>query len=186
MRICVFGNSITWGAYDREIGGWVERLKVYFYNKDLETDVYNYGISADKVKDILFRFDFQAALKKPDVIILAIGINDSARSSHPEGTPLEEFRRQYNELLGKAEKITKNILIVGPTNVDESIKDYDYKNEEIKKYDQTTREIAKERNLTFIDCFGILTKEDLSIDGLHPDANGHRKIFEKVKEALGF
>lgn len=27
-KICVFGASITWGAFDNEKGGWVNRLKL--------------------------------------------------------------------------------------------------------------------------------------------------------------
>ena len=61
MVICIFGASITWGAYDREAGGWSDRLKVYFYNKDFETDVYNCGISGDKAADVLKRIEVEAA-----------------------------------------------------------------------------------------------------------------------------
>lgn len=187
MVICIFGDSITWGAYDRQSGGWADRLKIHFFNQDLETNVYNYGIPGDKVKDIVHRFDLEASLKKPDKIIFAAGQNDTphaSRNNSYQGTPIKEFKDQLTVLLEKAEKLTRDVTIIGLFNVDEEIKDYSYKNEEIKKYDKIVKEIANERNLVFVETFGLLTKENLFIDGLHPDANGHKKIFEKVLSAI--
>jgi lysophospholipase L1-like esterase len=184
-NICIFGASITWGAFDREAGGWADRLKTHFWQKgDTDTDVYNYGVSGDKVSDVLKRFDFEAAIKPPNIVLFSVGINDSLHSVNFKGTPLEEFRKNYQQLIERAKKFTEKIIIVGLTNVDEEIERKGYKNEEIKKYNKVMKEVAAEKNLKFIDLFGILTKEDLSIDGLHPDANGHKKIFERVLEVL--
>ncbi len=47
MHICIFGDSITWGACDYEKGGWVERLKIYFLEHTDNIEVYNLGVSDD-------------------------------------------------------------------------------------------------------------------------------------------
>ena len=47
MTICVFGDSITWGASDYEKGGWVERLKTYLMKNKNDVDVYNLGVSGE-------------------------------------------------------------------------------------------------------------------------------------------
>jgi len=184
MRICTFGDSITWGAYDQEAGGWVERLKRYFYNKDSDIKIYNCGVSADKVADVLKRFDVEASARKPDKIIFSVGINDSSHSISPQGTPLEQFKKDYTELVRKAERFTKEILFVGLTNIDEDIEEKNYKNDEIQKYDEVIQGIAKEKSLKFISLFGTLTKEELTPDGLHPNAKGHQRIFEKILKNL--
>ena len=49
MTICIFGDSITWGAYDPEQGGWATRLRNYFEKQDNDVDVYNLGISGDNI-----------------------------------------------------------------------------------------------------------------------------------------
>lgn len=184
VHICVFGDSITWGAFDLELGGWVNRLKLYFDNKgDFETVVYNCGVSGEKVPDVLKRFDIEAQARIPDKIILAIGINDSPNSEYPKGTKLTEFEAQFKKLLGKAQKFTGEIVLVGLTNVDETSGDHGYKNEEIEKYDLKIKEIAQEESLPFVDLFSTLSIDEFE-DGLHPNARGHQKIFEKVKEAL--
>jgi lysophospholipase L1-like esterase len=53
--ICVFGDSITWGAYDPERGGWVNRLRNDLEKKEIES--YNLGISGDTTADLLKRFN---------------------------------------------------------------------------------------------------------------------------------
>jgi len=83
-------------------------------------------------------------------------------------------------MINKTQKFTKDILLLTLTNIDEQIEEKGYKNEQIEKYNEVIKEVASERNLTFVDILGVLTKEDLSIDGLHPNANGHKKIFQKV------
>lgn len=185
IHICIFGASITWGANDAEGGGWTDRLKTHVWQKrDFETDVYNCGISGDKVANVLKRFDVEATARKADKIIFSVGINDSPHSTNPQGTPLEEFKDQYRQLIKKAEGFTKDVIFVGLTNVDEDIEEKNYKNDEIQKYDKVMQEIAAEKGLRFVSLFGSLNKEELTPDGLHPNANGHKKIFEKVLAGL--
>ena len=33
-NICVFGDSLVWGARDLKIGGWVNRLRLWFDDFD--------------------------------------------------------------------------------------------------------------------------------------------------------
>ena len=73
--ICVFGDSIAWGAVDPENGGWVNCLRNYFESKSLrvdqDTDVYNLGISGDNTNDLLARFDVEVRARNPDTIVFA-------------------------------------------------------------------------------------------------------------------
>lgn len=185
MHICIFGASITWGANDAECGGWADRLKTHFWQKnDFETNVCNCGVSGDKVEDVLKRFDVEAAARKPDKIIFSVGINDSSHSTNPQGTPLEQFKKDYLELVTKAEVFAEDIMFVGLTNVDEFIEKKNYKNSSVEQYNKIMKEIAEEKGFKFVDLFGSLTKEELIPDGLHPNAAGHKKIFEKILENL--
>ncbi len=79
MVICIFGDSITWGAFDYKNGGWVGRLRNYFEEKDEEIEVYNLGVAGNKTKDLLARFENEVKVRKVDVIVFAIGINDVGR-----------------------------------------------------------------------------------------------------------
>src|SRR3989344_4019943 len=133
QKICVFGASITWGAFDLEAGGWVERLKVHFFNNDPETYVYNCGVSGDMVANLLKRFSAEAQARKPDEIIISVGINDGTNRANPTGTPIAEFQNSYNKLLNQAEEFAKDIVIVGPSNLGREVGAFGHKNKEIQQ-----------------------------------------------------
>lgn len=184
MIISVFGDSIVWGAYDLELGGWVNRLKLHFDNKgDFITDIYNHGISGDRVAEVLERIDSEAKAVMPDKIILAIGINDTPIPDFPSGTGPSRFKDLYQKLISKAKQESKSVLIIGLTNVDEKIDGHGYKNKEIEKLNKIIQELAQKEKIPLVDLFGSLSDEDV-MDGLHPNAKGHQKIFEKVKNLL--
>ena len=62
-QILIFGDSIIYGAWDRE-GGWAARLRKFLDEKTLTEEdfyclVYNLGISGDTTEDLLERFEFE-------------------------------------------------------------------------------------------------------------------------------
>ena len=58
-----------------------------------------------------------------------------------------------------------------------------FANRVIQKYNSALAVIATERKVPFIDVFSTLTAADL-YDGLHPNTEGHRKLFEKIMHEL--
>jgi len=197
--ICIFGDSIVWGAVDYEGGGWVTRLFIRL-GKDFEIDVYNLGVSGDKTLNILERFEFETKTRIEEgeeaILIFAIGINDSyfVHSENAFMTPSEEFKTNIQKLIDRAQKISAKIIFIGLTPVDESKTtpipwntDKSYKNENIKKYNEIIKSICKEKSIHFIEIFDKwidFDYQDLLEDGLHPNSEGHKKIFETVKDFL--
>jgi lysophospholipase L1-like esterase len=57
-----------------------------------------------------------------------------------------------------------------------------YTNENIKKYSEIMDEVCREENIPFLDV-GTLSNSEFD-DGLHPNSEGHRKIFEKVRNFM--
>ena len=45
------------------------------------------------------------------------------------------------------------------------------------------KDICKENNIPYLDIFGLLDSGDFE-DGLHPNTNGHEKIFIQVRNFL--
>jgi lysophospholipase L1-like esterase len=95
--ICLFGDSITWGAWDPERGGWGARLRSYFETNNIEVNVYNCGVSGNNTDDLLQRFKVEATARKPNIIIFAIGINDSqyVNSKDNPRVPIKNFKITY-------------------------------------------------------------------------------------------
>lgn len=185
MIICIFGDSIAWGASDYEKGGWVERLKAYFLEQTDDVSVYNLGISGDTAAGVLARFEREAKTRIADIIVFAVGINDS--QDH-EAT--KEFEKNISELVERAKRITKRVTFVGLTKVDESkvnpipwAPDFSYRNDRVKAYDGIIRSVCEKEKVQSIEMFDVLDASDLD-DGVHPNSEGHRKMFERIKKEI--
>ena len=204
-RICVFGDSIIYGRGDCEYGGWVDRMKISFNKKPLlklenYLFVYNLGVSADTTKDLVERFDSEVKRrlkrKRENIVIFGIGINDSCYSEDKKTLDVsqEQFKRNLENLIDLAQKFSTEIIFVGLTPVNETKTtpiswnaNKSYKNQYIQEYDQIIKSVCKENDVYFIEIFEKFQKMDynkLLEDGVHPNSEGHQKIFEIVKDFL--
>lgn len=200
--ILVFGASLVWGAWDRE-GGWVQRLKRFIDEKNLSQKeycfVYNLGISGQSTREIISRMESETRQRIKEgrgvIIILSVGVNDSyyfnEKKSH--NVPHEEFGENLAKLSGIASKFTSKVMFLGPTPVDERVDpvpwrpEISYKLEYIKRYNEVVKEFCKHNNLHFIEILSEFMKSDykkLLEDGGHPNSEGHKLIFETVKNYL--
>jgi lysophospholipase L1-like esterase len=194
--ICIFGDSITWGATDPEKGGWANRLRNYFESQggrvDEDVDVYNLGVSGDNTDDLKLRFEVEARARKPDAIVFAIGINDAqfVISKNGNRVPLEEFSKNITGLINQAKTIAEKVIVVGLTRVDESKtvpipwnQDKKYLNGDIERYDATLRDVSESLGVLYVDVSKVVSTVDLP-DGLHPNSVGHQRLFETTKDFL--
>ena len=204
--ICVFGDSIAWGAYDSEGGGWVDRLKLFMlekindFDKSKEVDVYNLGVSGEDTSSLLERLTREIKTRtkeaKDIILIFNIGINDSHFMENQNSlmNPPEKFKLNIEKIIEQAQSVTSKIIFIGLTPVDGSKTapiswniDKFFKNENAEKYNQIIKSVCKDKNIYFIEIFDEWIKSDykkLLEDGLHPNSVGHKKIFETVKDFL--
>lgn len=190
-RICVFSASTTFGFKDFETGGWCGMLKRELMSEDIS--VFNLGISGNDSFDLLARLDVECKTRNPDCIILSVAGNDTQFfiDKNQCRVSIEDTQNNFIKLIEQSKKYTENIVIVGLTKVNEekinSIfipnKNRYYKNTYIKEYDQMIQKIAETYNLKFINNLELLRGDDLE-DGLHPNAQGHKKMFERIKDFL--
>ncbi len=189
--ICVFGDSTAWGAWDRELGGWVNRLWLHLSQQEKYCELYNLSISGGTTETILKRFESEATIREADALIFQSGGNDSYLKGKdgPNQIPIEQFRKNVEEIIKRAQQITPQILFIGFKNVDESKttpvswKDIYYVNDQIKKYDEVMKEVCQHHYVTYLDIYGLLDNQDFD-DGLHPNTQGHQKIFLAVRDFL--
>ncbi len=184
VHVGVWGDSVSTGFKDCEMGGWVDRLKINFMNSEKYSAVYNCGINGDTTNWLVKRFHIEAKSRGPGVIIFAIGKNDSAEVYNiDEG----KFEGNLNALAKESKSFSKKIIFVSVGNVDESKTTpfpkgrmpY-YYNERIVRYNSIIEKVCEETECEFISVYGIFDIEEDLFDGVHPNAVGHQKIFEKV------
>lgn len=204
-HILIFGDSITYGAWDIK-GGWPQRLRKYLDektlapNSDIEYIVYNLGVSGDTTEELLERFYFETKYRlseeEENIFIFAIGINDSQDIHSKKGLRVspKEFRKNLKTIIKKARKISSKIVFIGLNPIDESkvdpipwATDKSYKNKNIEKFNKIIKSACKENNVLFLDILEKFKQKNykkLLEDGAHPNTEGHKKIFEIVKSAL--
>ena len=199
VKVLVFGDSISWGAFDIERGGWVERLKTH-YLKDYfqsEVGVYNFSVSGNTSIGVL-KF-LQTDIDKIEFIeneeqvhIFAIGTNDSTQEGSIENDSwisVEEYIANIETIISISKQYTKKIIFIGDFNINEDLtlpwrdSNLYWKNSTAKKYENSLEEICQKYSIPLIPTKDIITLEDLS-DGLHPNSKGHERIFQRIKEFL--
>jgi len=200
LKVVVLGDSIIYGFGDPEGGGWVERLRRQWMMPESPGHVlYNLGVRGDGVKQVQERveqeFRHRGELKNrvPDLIILSVGVNDSARLGRPDGrnyTSFESFQVELANLLEQADRLCP-VLFVGMVPVDETkmpfLDCFHYNHVDQYRYKEATRLACLKRQIPYLDIFDIWRSrgsnwylKQLSPDGLHPNVSGYKTLLQDV------
>lgn len=185
-KILVFGDSITYGQKDLELGGWTNRLKLVLANDSsgLSCHVFNMGVPGQTTGEVLERLERECRGRVPKgtniIIILAAGINDTQVIGGKVRVDEDTLRANVGALIDTARKIGESVMYIGLTPVDESRtnpvkwdKKKNWKNEVVENYDTIIRRVCEEKGVRYLymfDRIDPLTNQD----GLHPSAEGHR------------
>jgi lysophospholipase L1-like esterase len=187
--IVFVGDSITEGAGDDEMGGWTRRLapKLPAHIRAVHA-----GVGGDSILLVLQRMQRDVLAHDPDLIVLAVGINDSHTDSRGlnwvERGEYERGLDRFADLAG-----SRPVVLVGLTPIDDArttplAEDTIYTNQASIEYDAILRSFAKRRGFTYIPIAVHFEREGgaaaLTTDGLHPTPRGHQLIADAVWGAL--
>jgi lysophospholipase L1-like esterase len=200
LRVVALGDSLIYGYGDLEGGGWVERLRRHWMHPTSPGHaLYNLGIRGDGVQQVSdrleteFRYRGELRNKVPDVIILSVGINDSARLGKPEGrnfTEFEHFTAILDNLLDRAQSLCP-VLFVGMPPVNPTAMPFAgclyYNHDDQARYKTATQQACQARDIPYLDVFDLWLSrgEDwwqsrLGADGLHPNTRGYEALLQDV------
>ena len=188
----IIGDSITYGIGDFENGGWATMFKNYIVNKDDSKECSNYvhiaGFPGARSNDILNKIsNILQSFKHEEfsnIVILSIGVNDTQEFNGTQRNSLEQYKSNIKEIAKCITESHCKLIILGLSKIESDEKFFwkpnkYYDNEVISEYDAELENLCKNNKIKYIPMQDILQKEDF-IDGLHPNNNGHRKIFEYI------
>jgi lysophospholipase L1-like esterase len=178
-RVVFFGDSIT--------DFW--RLNEYFPDRDY----LNRGIAGQTSGQLLQRIQADVLDLHPEAVVLLIGTNDLARQ-----TPVAAIENTYKSL---ADILTANrvkLVFASVLPVSDHHKDQDPAYERtpgrplvyIKALNGWIQRFCSQRGCTYLDYYSATVddsgqfKEDLSDDGLHPNAKGYRVMAPLAAAAI--
>lgn len=196
-QLIVIGDSSVYGWGDNEGGGWCERLRKKWLNIYGAPIIYPLGVRGDGLEKVSKRckkeWQCRGELRRkvPNALLLAIGLNDTARIGSPDGRPqlsLEAFELGLKSLLVEMKEET-NILMIGITAVNEFKMPFAqclwYTNESCSKYEEKIKESCEELHIPFLPIHKELISspnyhELISDDGIHLNTKGHCWIYNKL------
>lgn len=208
LKIVALGDSLVYGFGDPIGGGWVERLRRQWMCPDRPGPVlYNLGIRGNRIAQVAARLEIEflhrGELKNrlPDLMILSVGVNDSARLGRQDGrcfTEISQFQEELELLLNQARALCP-VLFIGMVPVDEvkmPFLDCLYFNHQDQYiYKEVTKQACQQRQIPYLDIFDIWIsrgetwiKTRLASDGLHPNSQGYQDLLWDILnwEAMAF
>jgi lysophospholipase L1-like esterase len=146
----------------------------------------------------------------PDVVIVQFGLNDAAvdlhlGKDHPR-VPLAEFRRSMETVVDKLQARGARVVLMTPNPVIwtpgilAKVGRFPYRPDErwgynvfVSDYAESVRELALRRGVALVDVYKILKEfdetpghrlEELTHDGVHPNAKGQELIAQSLLPVL--
>ncbi|MEY3750066.1 MAG: hypothetical protein RLZZ186_485 [Cyanobacteriota bacterium] len=201
-KLIVLGDSGVVGWGDPEEGGWCERLRRHWMGLPDGPVLYPLGVRGDGLERVAARLQSEVSCRGelrrqlPQGILLAVGLNDTARIGRRDGRQQldpEAFLFGLQQLLHQARQLAP-VLVLGLTPVDEAVMPYAdvlwYQLEQVRRYEALLEEACLEADVPFLPLLESLLADPawlqwLSPDGIHLNSEGHRQVYERVRRWSG-
>ncbi|KQN39076.1 G-D-S-L family lipolytic protein [Pedobacter sp. Leaf41] len=188
-HIIFFGDSITQQGVSKN--GYVTLIK-----KALDSTKYavtGAGIGGNKIYDLYLRLEDDVLNKKPDLVVIYVGINDvwHKQSSHT-GTDYDKYLKFYQALINKIQGVGSKVILVTPSVVGEKKDGTNELDADLNKYAEGIRKLAAKNNLPVCDLRKIFTEyeaknnpEDkekgiLTTDRVHLNEAGNKLVADQL------
>jgi len=196
-KVVFFGDSITQAAVEK--GGYIDVLQNMITEKGAadKFELNGAGISGNKIYDLYLRIEKDVLDKKPDVVVIWVGVNDVwHKSSSGTGTDFDKFGRFYDAVVKKIQQGGAKVIVVTPAAIGEK---NDYSNSQdgdLNGYSSWLRKYVKDNGLGLVDLRTIfheyslahnpdnLSKGILTSDGVHLNPKGNALVAEEMWKAI--
>ncbi len=183
--LVLVGDSVTDCGRDRSDNtstgsGWAGLVAAELTDRP----VINRGISGNRVRDLVARWDDEVLDLKPDTVGLMIGINDTwRRYDRDDPTSTDDFAADYADLIERTRAAeVRRLILLEPvlTPVDEPQWGW---REDLDPKITAIRRLAQRSGLELVPTDAVLNAAaaitplgELAADGVHPTESGHRLI----------
>ena len=172
--VAFLGDSLTSGWRLREEEAYPALVARALAARGRPIRVLNAGRSGDTVAQGLARLP-QVLRHRPEVLVVALGINDALR-----GLPREPAEASLRRIVGEARQAGVRVLLVGVGGSRAG-------DPRLRAFAEIYPRLAAQERLPFVPDLldGVAGHaETLFPDGLHPNASGHRRLADNVRPQL--
>ena len=196
-KVIFFGDSITEEGV--KPGGYVLRIDS-MCKQEGKGDNYEFtgaGIGGNKVYDLYLRMDDDVLAKRPDVVIIYIGVNDVwHKSSSGTGTDADKFEKFYQAIINKIKAIGSKIILCTPAAIGEKTDFSNSQDGDMNQYSKIIRGIALKNNLPLVDLRKVFLDYNLknnpenkdrgilTSDRVHLNAKGNQLVADEMWKVI--
>lgn len=200
-RVVFFGDSITEAAVQPT--GYITQIQdsLKMQHLDEKFELIGAGVSGNKIYDLFFRLEPDVLDKKPDIVVIFVGVNDVwHKQTLGTGTDSDKFKKFYAAIIDKLQKKGIKVILCTPAMIGERKGGANPLDGELNTYAQIIRDLATEKNCAltdfrkaFIDFDASNNTSDryssiLTTDGVHFNQKGNTMaasmLLEKIQSAL--
>lgn len=163
--------------------------------RDMDLKFVNRGVSGNRCRNLLERYEKDILQVKPDILSILVGINDTWRCfDSDDACSIERFESEYRTLLDRVKKdLPACKLILMQPFLLHTLPDQWAWREDLDAKATLVSRLAREYKAMYIPLQGMFDQlvtggidpADLSQDGVHPTALGHRYIAIEYMKMLG-
>lgn len=197
LRVIFFGDSITQAGVQE--GGYINLMQQALKSKgqDADYELIGAGIGGNKVYDLYLRFEQDVLSKKPDVVVIYVGINDVWHKSLSQtGTDANKFEGFYTAMIKKLQANGTQVILCTPSVIGEKTDFTNQQDGDLNHYSKLIREIAAKNNCRLCDLRKAFLEYNLknnpenkesgilTTDRVHLNAKGNQLVADLMLKTL--
>jgi lysophospholipase L1-like esterase len=196
-RVVFFGDSITEaGALP---GGYIAQIRDSLSGRKINGryELIGSGIGGNKVYDLYLRLEEDILKRKPDVVVLYVGVNDVwHRQMFGTGTDADKFQKFYFALIQRLKAKNIKVIACTPTCIGERPGGLNPLDTELDRFAEIVRQVAADTDTPVCDLRQAFmayeslynrtekTSGILTSDGVHLNDTGNKLVAEILMERL--
>jgi lysophospholipase L1-like esterase len=193
IRVVFFGDSITQAGVGPS--GYITRLKTMMPADQFE--LIGAGIGGNKIYDLFLRMDDDVIAKKPDVVVVWVGVNDVwHKASYGTGTDPDKFVKFYEAVIKKLQAANARVVLCTPAAIGEKTDMSNQQDGDLNQYSQLIRDLAKRQNLPLVDLRKAFLEYNLknnpenkdrgilTTDRVHLNDAGNQFVADQMQKVL--
>ena len=192
VKIILFGDSITQAGV--KPGGYITMMQEA---AGAEYEMSGAGVSGNKVYDLYLRMEADVLSKKPDVVVIYVGVNDVwHKQTHQTGTDPDKFVSFYSAMIKKMQSSGIRVILCTPAVIGEKTDFSNAQDGDLNSYSQIIRNMAKQYNCDLVDLrkafleYNMANNKDnkesgiLTTDRVHLNAAGNKLVADLMMKTL--
>jgi lysophospholipase L1-like esterase len=151
LKVIFFGDSITNAGV--KPGGYINLMQEKIKQDGGPSyELIGAGIGGNKVYDLYLRFQEDVLDKKPDVVVIYIGVNDVwHKQSSQTGTDPDKFLAFYTAMIKKLQASGIQVIVCTPAVIGERTDFSNSLDGDLNRYSQMIRDLASKYGCRLVD-----------------------------------